>query len=73
MLNFTVLFLLFVHTKSYLFMPYLEVPSSPEYPGYYDGDDERGMMRSTASIEASYEHYLRTGVLNFYFLLRLVP
>ncbi|XP_049369506.1 nuclear speckle RNA-binding protein A-like [Solanum verrucosum] len=38
-----------------------EVPSSPEYPGYYDGDDERGMMRSTASIEASYEHYLRTG------------
>jgi len=54
-------------------MPYLEVPSSPEYPGYYDGDDERGMMRSTASIEASYEHYLRTGVLNFYFLLRLVP
>ncbi|XP_006367960.1 RNA-binding protein 2-like [Solanum tuberosum] len=39
----------------------LKVPSSPEYPGYYDGDDERGMMRSTASIEASYEHYLRTG------------
>ncbi|WMV34048.1 hypothetical protein MTR67_027433 [Solanum verrucosum] len=37
------------------------VLQNPEYPGYYDGDDERGMMRSTASIEASYEHYLRTG------------
>ncbi|KAK6786798.1 hypothetical protein RDI58_015323 [Solanum bulbocastanum] len=34
---------------------------APSGPGYYDGDDERGMMRSTASIEASYEHYLRTG------------
>ncbi|XP_069155332.1 uncharacterized protein [Solanum lycopersicum] len=32
-------------------------------PFYYDSDDEWGMMRlrSTTCIEASYEHYLRTG------------
>uniref|UniRef100_A0A3Q7HP25 RRM domain-containing protein n=1 Tax=Solanum lycopersicum TaxID=4081 RepID=A0A3Q7HP25_SOLLC len=55
--------------KSTLF-PFLEAPSSPFY---YDSDDEWEMMRlrSTASIEASYEHYLRTGVISFYFLLSL--
>ena len=48
-----------------LILPFLEAPGSPFY---YESDDEWGMMRlrSTACIEASYEHYLRTGVLSFY-------
>ncbi|XP_069154997.1 RNA-binding protein 1-like isoform X1 [Solanum lycopersicum] len=46
---------------------FAEIPlneyEAPGSPFYYDSDDEWGMMRlrSTACIEASYEHYLRTG------------
>uniref|UniRef100_M0ZL65 Nucleic acid binding protein n=1 Tax=Solanum tuberosum TaxID=4113 RepID=M0ZL65_SOLTU len=39
---------------------------APSGPGYY----ERGMMRDKDSMEASYECYLRNGVLHFYLLLR---
>ncbi|XP_009599059.1 RNA-binding protein 2-like isoform X2 [Nicotiana tomentosiformis] len=44
-----------------------DVPSGPEFPGYYGRDDERGMprvIRDTDPIEASYERYLRCGQIS---------
>ncbi|XP_015078100.1 RNA-binding protein 1-like [Solanum pennellii] len=49
-----------------------EAPSSRFY---YDSDDEWEMMRlrSTASIEASYQHYLRTGeILSYESILSVI-
>lgn len=57
-------------------LPFVDVPSGPEFPGYYGRDDERGMprvIRDTDPIEASYERYLRSGVIHFYFLLNVFP
>lgn len=66
---------LFLQLISFGVFPFLDAPSGPEYPGYYGRDAERGMPRvgrDADPIEASYERYLRSGVLNFYFILRLV-
>ena len=45
---------------------HVDVPSGREMPGYYLRDDERAphrAIRDTESINASYDRYLRSGVL----------
>lgn len=49
----------------------IDVPSGPEMPGSHSHNDVQGMhhaIRETDPIETSYEQYLRSGVLNLWFV-----
>lgn len=55
---------------SYL-VPWIDIPGAPDMTGYYPRDEERAgyrAARDTEALNASYERFLRTGVLVVSFL-----
>lgn len=46
----------------------VDIPGGNDLPAYFPGDDDRGVsrgMRDTDSIEASYDRYLRSAVIDY--------
>ena len=54
------------HTLTASFPHFVDVPGAPEMAGYYPRDEDRAgyaAVRDTQALNASYERFLRIGVL----------